>query len=152
MREPITAAAAGYAVKAALRRAVKVLGGGAALSQDLEISESYLSKLQGPHYPEMLRADTALVIDSMVGAPLILDAQARLLGYVLVKGSATDAGQPDLTDLLRLVGSSSDLSQTLGKALEDNIVDANESRTMHLKIENMVRCLRDLQGKLDGGR
>lgn len=138
-------------VKSALRRAAKLGGGAVGLSIDLGLSEAHLSNCQNPHRREMIGAHHALVIDGLIGSPVLLNAMARELDYMLVRLDRDNSGRPCLQDLLRLVGDSSGLSQTLGEALADDIIDANEAVQLDTQIEAFIRSLRTLQDKVKAG-
>ncbi len=140
-----------FVVKAALRRAAKRAGGATALAIDLDLSEGHLSNCQNPDKREMIGAHQILVIDSLVGSPVMLEPIAREAGYMLIKRDKADPGQLDMTDLLRFIGDSGDLSKSLSSTLEDGIVDACEARINGAKIDTLIARLHDLRDKMDGG-
>ncbi|MEX3008982.1 phage regulatory CII family protein [Hoeflea sp. TYP-13] len=138
-------------IKTALRRATRLYGGAVGLSIDLELSQSHLSKCQNPNEREILPAHLLLVIDSLIGSPVIIDAMARELGYRLVRQEATEECSLDMSDLLRFVGVSGDLAQKFSQFLADGEIDNAEAPVAHAIIELVISHLRTMQDKLPGG-
>lgn len=137
-------------IKGATRRCVKLAGYGNIVAMDLGVSESLLSRWQHPDYEEVIRSDLIPVLEKLAGCRLITDTLARMHGCVLVKESGDTPGKPDLSDLLGLIGKSSELTSTLSAALEDDIVTAHETRNVLAGIDQLRRELHAIESKLRG--
>ena len=80
------------ALKAAVRRAVKLAGGGANAQHATRVAEPALSKYSSSGEPaHHCPVDIALDLDREAGAPVILSALAELQGFSLVRGRGAEA-------------------------------------------------------------
>lgn len=137
-------------IKSATRRAVKLAGFGNLVAQDLGVSEGLLSRWQSPHHDEIIRADLIHELERMGETRIITETLARMHDCVLAKADGNANGDPDVDDLLGLVGRSSELSASLSNALADRVVDAHESRALLAGIDQLRREIDRLDSKLNG--
>ena len=147
---PLSAEDAAYMIKARLRDAVRLAGGGTFVAAKLGLSPGFLSKVQSPQYSEQIQPGLIPVIEAMAGSPIVTEGLAEAQGFRLVQGGAAAAGIATLEDLTRVIGQSGDFLTTFSDALADRVIDAHEQRELHTKIEDLIASLRGVQGKIRG--
>lgn len=136
------------ALKAAVRRAAKLAGGAASVQHMTRASEHDLSKYaSAEHADRHCPIDVAIELDREAGAPVILAAMARLVGYRLVALEREGDDAIDMRDLARLSVDTSRVIEDVSRALEDGEIDEAEDRQINIDIETAVRDLRALQDK-----
>lgn len=152
--DPLTAEDAAYMIKARLREAVRMAGGGSFVAGKIGLSAAHLSKVQSPHYAEQIRPDFLPVIERMAGSPVVTEGFAEAQGYRLALDLAGE-GTAGLQDLARLVRQTSSLTSTYTEALSDLDIDAHERRQLIPLFEEAIRELNGQLAKLyaaGGGR
>ena len=140
------------ALKTACRAAVHVCGPAKQITAMSRISESRISVCINRETEDFLPLDVAIEIDRLAGAPLIVEAMARLLGYRLVPDDA-DAAKPGFThkDLLTLQELVLSPVRKGHAALDDNHVDPLEEREIQQGIARARTALAEFESKVGGG-
>lgn len=139
------------ALKTACRAAVHVCGPAKQIAAMSRISEGRISICINRETEDFLPLDVALEIDRLAGAPLIVEAMARMLGYRLV-ADETEAPKAGFThkDLLALQARVSDLVRKGDGALDDGRIDQLEERELHQEIAKTRAILAEFEGKIGG--
>lgn len=135
------------ALKAASRMAVKGAGGGASFRHVTRIGEARLSTCCSSSdelMDDFLPLDVALEADREAGAPIILEALARMQGFKLVKAAdEADSGLPTHGDLLKVDRFFSEFLHTFFDALSDRHMSEGEKRLVFGKMEKAIKAMRD---------
>ena len=140
-----------YELKAAVRRAVTLAGGGTFVAADLGLSAAMLSKVQSAQYEEQLRHSLVPDLEALAGSPVITEWLARQQGYRLVRIDETDRGlSATLADLTRILEQTGDFNTAFSGALADEIIDAHERRELNARIESVCAAFRCVQDKING--
>lgn len=115
------------------------------------VDAAQLSKYGSNSHPDaFMRIDVAVELCRDIGAPLIVEEMARLLGYRLVTAEAGETGKVDAADLAEVHRETSDVVQVLAAALPDGI-DAGEKRVIRKEISEGITALHKLDRKVAGG-
>lgn len=149
--DPMTPGDIGFVIKARVREAVRLGGGGTFISGKIGISVAHLSKVASPQYPDQLRPDLIPLIEREARSPVVTEALADMQGYRLVQGAKGQDGIATLDDLARLISTSGDFMSSFSSALADRVVDAHERRVLNKGMENLICELRKVQEKINGG-
>jgi hypothetical protein len=140
------------ALKTACRAAVHVCGPAKQITAMSRISESRISICINRETEDFLPLDVALEVDRLAGAPLIVEAMARMLGYRLVPEEQPER-EKGLThrDLSSLSARFAEVQQTTHGALDDNHVDPGEGRDIQGKLAKLKHEIAAFEGKVGGG-
>lgn len=139
------------ALKTASRAAVHVCGPVKQITAVSRVSEGRVSTCINRETDDFLPIDVALEIDMMAGAPLIVEAMARKLGYRLVADdSEAKASAFTHRDLCQVQARAAALMSSGDEALDDGRVDAAEQRELHGKIAALRAVLAEFEGKVGG--
>lgn len=119
----------------ATKRAIQAAGGLDLCQRETGTSDSQLSRCSHPNMRDSIAVRDAVVIDDLRqdrrAPPAILDAQARILGFVLVDMPDAPGDGEDLrSSIVDLTGSLGDLAMGIRDALADGIVEDHEARAV----------------------
>ena len=148
MGEDLRASTAGerLALKAAVRRAAKMAGGGASVQHALRVGEADLSRYGSPeHAARHCPIDVALDLDREAGAPVIVAALAGLLGYRLVLVDAEPAQGVTPDDISAVTVETAEAVKALCDRLGKGPASAADKAAIHKEIEEAVAALRTAQ-------
>ena len=141
------------ALKAAVRRALDLAGGGDSFCQATRVGAPALSNYTLARMVDMhMPIDVALDLDLDIGEPVIAAQMARQQGYRLVpigEGQGDDA--PALTDIAAVGGESGDVVRKALEYLADGILDPNERASLRVEIDELSAALNRLAKKVGGG-
>jgi hypothetical protein len=115
------------------------------------VEAAVLSKYGSPaETDKFMGIDVAVELCRDIGAPLVVEEMARLLGYRLEPLAAGDAGAVDAGDLADVHRETAEVVQTLARALPDGI-DTAERRDLRREISQGITALHRLDRKVAGG-
>lgn len=115
------------------------------------VDAAQLSKYGSAAHPDShMPIDVAVDLCRDIGAPLIVEEMARLLGYRLVPVEMDEAGEVGPQDLAEVHRETSEVVQTLATALPDRI-DGSERRALRKEISEGITALHRLDRKVAGG-
>lgn len=133
------------ALKAAFRRTLSQVGGGASFSHATRVGEATLSKYaaahDGEHFPPV---DVVLDLELDAGAPAITTALAAAQGYALVPVEAEQRG-PCFRDVAEITRASANLQADLADALADGSVCEQEAKELVAGLDAVDSVLRNLR-------
>jgi hypothetical protein len=118
-----------YALKAAVRRAVKIAGGPNAVAKSIRVDASRLSHYGNPEHQYFAPIDVCVSLDQLAGDHIILRAWADLCGLEVTTRGAAAASSNDLSTIAGRVALES--GQLVCAAIEadaDGIVTIAEAR------------------------
>jgi hypothetical protein len=139
------------ALKAAVKRALKMGGGAASVQHMVGAEETRLSRYANPHVPDaQAKISDAIEIDRQAGAPVILSAMASLMGYRLVAEEGASDAKLSSRDIARVATETSQFMAVLADATDDDVVDADERRLIDQEAEEAVASIRRAQAKAKG--
>ncbi|TCM56173.1 hypothetical protein C8J36_103543 [Rhizobium sp. PP-F2F-G48] len=119
------------------------------------VSTSTLCKYASisPEYDDaLIPLDVAIEVDRAAGSPAILTAYAEILGFQIVAAVPTDEPEGAVTeaDAHKIARKAMGLAEEIFAALEDNVIDALEKRTIIDKCHRLKRLVRDMVRRLGG--
>lgn len=139
------------ALKAAVKRALKMGGGAASVQHMVGAEESRLSRYANPHELDShAKITDAIEIDRQTGTPVILSAMASLLGYRLVAEEHEADSKLSPRDIVRVATETSQFMAVLADATDDNVIDSHERRLIDQEAEEAVASIRRAQAKAKG--
>ena len=139
------------ALKAAVRRAVKLAGGGANAQHATRVAEPALSKYSSSGEPaHHCPVDIALDLDREAGAPVILSALAELQGFSLVRGRGAEAAAFSLADVAPIASSFAATLEAVTAALADGRLDAAERRALGQHLADLLKAVTAAQARVGG--
>lgn len=140
------------ALKAAVRRAVTLAGGGDSVTYATRVDASSLSRYGSPkaeHEKTHCPIDVALDLDREAGEAVITGAMAKALGFELLPMVPAEvSGVPWETKLCRLGQVRGEFYGVMGEALADGHLDAAEAGRIDAKIEEEIAQLRKIQARI----
>lgn len=137
------------ALKAAVRRALKLAGGAASFQHATRVGESDLSRCASPDQADRhLPIDVALDLDGEAGSDVVLSAMAAARGYRLVRETPGPVGELTAVDLGLMAGECGDAVRALADAMADGRFDEAERRAVHKEIEEAVAAIRRVQARV----
>jgi len=140
------------ALKAAVKRALKMGGGAASVQHMVGAEETRLSRYASPHdLDSHAKITDAIEIDRQAGAPVILSAMASLLGYRLVAEEREADAKLSPRDIARVATETSQFIAVLADASDDDVIDGNEQLLIDREAEEAVASIRRAQAKAKGG-
>lgn len=135
-------------LKAATRHALELAGRANTFAMVTRVEPPALSKYASPaEMTAFMPVDVVLDLDREIGAPMLTQALARMLGYRLVPIEPDAAGTVGLEDLAEVQRETGDVVQKLATALPDGI-DAQERRELKKEIGEGIASLHRLDRKL----
>lgn len=137
-------------LKAATRRALDLAGKANAFALVTRVEAPALSKYGSPAEPgAFMPIDVMLDLARDVGAPVILEELAAILGYRLVPLDDAGQGEPvTLADIAAAAREAGDVTQTAMTALADGEIDGHERRELRQQIGENITVLRNIDRKL----
>ena len=135
-------------IKAATREAMRLAGGVERFAGVARVAKAALSKYGSvSELDSYVRADVILEHAREIGAPMLLEALAGMVGYRLVPIEGSDDPEAvGVSDLLAVTRN--DVAHSLGDALSDGVVDIHERRAVREKIAIERAVLSRLDRKL----
>jgi len=139
------------ALKAAVRRALRMSGGGASVQHATRVGEAELSRYAGAeHADRHCPLDVALDLDREAGVPVILAALAAAEGYGLAP-LAQAPGAVKLSDIPAITDPVAVAVRRLAEALADGAVSGKESADIVAAVDTALKPLLDLRARAEGG-
>ncbi|WP_065091615.1 phage regulatory CII family protein [Rhizobium leucaenae] len=143
----------GLTLKAATRRALTMAGGGDSFQHVTRVSAAQLSKYSGQaEEKSFMPIDVAVEADIEANSPIILSAMAEILGYQLVPaGTVINVAVKPVTikDALTIANEAADVVKAITEALtDDDRIDGAEERAITREIDETMRALQDVLGRL----
>ncbi len=138
-------------LKATVRRLLEMAGGVSSFEQVTRVKAPVLSKYGSPDDEKHMPLDVAMDLMRDTGSNGILSFMAAELGYKLVALDAQhhDGCLPSMSDVSRVISSSSSVVEKYVQAAEDGVLSHAEKREVFSAIERAVQALRQLQRKVD---
>lgn len=137
-----------FALKAAVRHALAIAGGGERFAAVTRVNAPALSKYGDALGEAFMPLDVAVDLDREIGAPVIAEALAAAHGYRLSPADPAAAGAPNFADVAKIMRESCDVADALTDALADGRIGPNEARTIDREIEESIAVLRGLQARV----
>ena len=138
-------------LKAAMKRLV-TLCGGTRECHDIngDVRHQRYSEWASPKHPDAFPTARAIAdLESFAEQPVITEALAGLLGYVLVKLPDPGERQSLSKGLGRVARECGDVISALGKALEDGKVDPDERKKLRIEIREAQTVLAEIDFLLE---
>jgi hypothetical protein len=136
-----------YALKAAVRRAVKMAGGCNAATDTVRVDAPRLSRYGNVQAPEFAPIDVCVELDRAAGDPVILRAWADLMGLDLLPRDQRNTNA--VADVTRLAGGialeAGELISTTIKASADRVLTPNEGRAIDEAAADLQEKVVDLR-------
>lgn len=133
------------ALKAALRRALKLSGGAASFQHATRLCESDLSRCAAPdHLDRHAPVDVALDADLEAGSPVMASALAAAQGFRLVR-MEDGGGTLTVGDLGQLARECGEAVNAVAIAMGAGGHDERTLREVHRELEEAVAALRRVQ-------
>lgn len=140
-------------LKAAVRRALALAGGGESVQHATRVDNSSLSRygsVSEEHQKNHCPIDVALDLDLEAGRPVIVEVMARRLGCELHPISpAAHSDMPWCAKLGVLSRQAGQLHGLLGDALADNQIDAIEAKAIVEEVDRHIEHLRKLKSRVE---
>lgn len=137
------------ALKAAIRRALDLAGGGDSFANATRVDAPRLSRYASANAAEHMPLDVALDLDLDIGRPVVLAALAAQQGCSVVPGPAV-AGPPDAALGAALLRETAEVAAALMEALADGAIDRAERRRLLKEIDEASALLTRLRHALEG--
>lgn len=138
-------------IKVRTKQLVDLAGGGEFFAPVTGVDKAALSKYGGLAYPDsFIRADVILELDRQIGAPMMVETLAKMLGYRLVPIDDDPGARIGVSDLTALHREGGELAGALSQALEDGDVDSDERRNIRPLVARKIATLHRLDRKLAG--
>ena len=138
-------------IKAAVRRALNLAGGGECFSHATRVDAPRLCRYASQNDPQHMPVDVVLELDREAGSPVIVGQLAALLGYQLVH-SKSDPRPVDGALAARLARETSEVTITLIEALNDGAISPRERNVLLKEITEAQAALHDLSARLQAER
>ncbi|MEH2508665.1 hypothetical protein V1291_000019 [Nitrobacteraceae bacterium AZCC 1564] len=123
-----------YALKAAVRRAVKKAGGPTAASEVTRVDAARLSRYGNPDCPEFAPIDVCFELDRAAGDEEITRALADLFDSEIIRRDANTAAPGDLNgSAARIAKASGDLVSASIEAAADGVITPREAQILEEK-------------------
>lgn len=137
------------ALSAAVKRALKRVGGGDCFCNATRVSASALSGYANPDRDDThMPVDIVLDLERDGGFPVITAQLAQLQGYRLVPLEGGEGG-PGLKDLAEVAGETGDVVRKLAEAIADGRIDRHERDALKKEIDEASSALVRVSRKLD---
>lgn len=148
-----TLAPSARALKRATKQAVEAAGGLEAASAETGKSRSQLARCTSPHDADMINLADALALDElglgMAGAPFILRAFARQMGFAMVSlGDAADDVNGLMSAVVEIAAALGDASHGVADAQRDGIVTAQEAQALLGPVDHLADHVARLRAAL----
>lgn len=98
-----------------------------------------------------IRADVIIELDRQLGAPMMVETLARMLGYGLVPLDETRREPVSPADVTAAQRETSEAVSATMQALEDGRIDPSEKREVRREIAEGIASLHRLDRKVAGG-
>lgn len=129
-----------FALKAAVRRAVKAAGGPSAAAEVVRVDAARLSRYGNVDAPEFAPVDVAFGLDNAAGDHVVLRAWADLCGFDLVERNSEAKLAADLTTIAgKIARGSGELVDATIEANADHKITPGEAT-------NVLNAASDLKG------
>lgn len=142
-------------LKAAVRRAIALAGGGRSVEHATRVSHSVLSRYGSPSYPEHQCAlDVALDLDLEAGQPIILAALAEAEQHKIepLRVSADVDDMPWCSEVAKIATMAGAVQSEIATALIDERFDAREEACIVEKIDDAIASLRATKARIRAER
>lgn len=137
-----------YALKAAVRHALTLAGGGDRFALVTRVNGPALSKYADACGDQFMPLDVAVDLDRDIGAQVVAEALAAAHGYRLTPADPATNGAPNLADVAKIMRESCDVADALTAALADGRIGPAEARAIDREIEEAIAVLRGLQARV----
>ncbi|WP_156379610.1 hypothetical protein [Rhizobium sp. Leaf383] len=142
-------------IKKATEAAYRLAGGVSIVTTRTRASISQLSKYASTNFENaetLIPMDIAVEVDRAAGSPIILTAYGEILGFQLVVAAPADEPDGPVTeaDAHTIARKAMALAEEIFAALEDNVIDALEKRTIVDKCHRLKKTVRDMIKRLGG--
>jgi hypothetical protein len=135
-----------FALKAAVRRAVKMAGGCSAATEVVRVDAGRLSRYGNVEAPEFAPVDVCYELDRAAGDPVILRAWADLFGFELVARNADASASRDLTVAAGQVArESGELISATIEAAADGTITPREARAIDEAAADLAEKVVDIR-------
>ncbi|WP_019997293.1 hypothetical protein [Aureimonas ureilytica] len=138
------------ALKAAVRRAVALAGGGRSVENATRVSHSVLSRYGLPeHTDQHCPLDVAIDLDLEAGQPVILAALAEMQGYDIVRREpVAPSDTPWCAKISAMVQQDGRVTSTLLEAIADGQISPAEARCIIPELEREIELLRRVRERV----
>lgn len=138
------------AMKAAVRRAIDLAGGGRSVEQATRVDHTMLSRYANPNVPEQhCPIDVAMDLDLEAGSDVILTAWADARGYDLVRREPVAASNaPWCMKIADMVAQDGRTVGALLQAVADGHISPADARCILPEIERDMEILRQAKDRV----
>ncbi|WP_062233117.1 hypothetical protein [Aureimonas sp. N4] len=138
------------ALKAAVRRAISLSGGGRSVENSTRVSHSVLSRYGLPEHPDQhCPLDVAVDLDLEAGQPIILAALAEALGYDIVRREpVAPSDMPWCAKISMMVQQDGRVTSAILDAVADGEISAAEARCIVPELEREIDLLRRVRDRV----
>lgn len=139
-------------IKVRTKQLVELAGGPEFLAPVTGVLKAQLSKYGTLSEADcFIRANVILELDRQIGAPMMLETLAAMLGYALVPLEPEPGDEVDHDDLAAVSREGGDVVQSLALGMADGRFDAEERRHARQEIAENIAVLHRVDRKLAAG-